>query len=273
MTAKPRFDPRRLYVALVAVPLLYVLVVHAPPIGLFSLVLIVAILAAHEFFLLYLGSRPLPPSFVGAYAGIGLVLASAQWPDFLPLPPVLTAIVIGTTSVLLLPTSPAQTRLTDAAVALLGIVYIALTLSFAVRTRAISDGTWLVCFLLLVTWAGDTGAYYVGSLCGRHHLAPRLSPKKTVEGLAGGWALSFGVALLSRAWFLPSMSVMDCVWTSLLLTGAGLLGDLVESGFKRSAGVKDSGGLLPGHGGMLDRIDSLLFTAPAFYYYVSLVKG
>jgi phosphatidate cytidylyltransferase len=139
-------------------------------------------------------------------------------------------------------------------------------------TRALEGGEFLIFFLVLVTWAGDAGAYYTGRSLGRRQLAPVISPNKTVEGLLGGLILAVAAALVARAWFLPSFSVADCVAIGLLLTMAGALGDLTESVLKRSAGVKDSGTVIPAHGGMLDRLDSLLFAAPAFYYYVTLVK-
>ena len=94
-----------------------------------------------------------------------------------------------------------------------------------------------------------------------------------MEGLIGGAVLALLVALTSRHWFLPSLTLTDAVILAVLLTVAGLLGDLAESAIKRSVHQKDSGSLIPGHGGMLDRLDSLLFTAPCFYYYVVLVKG
>lgn len=103
---------------------------------------------------------------------------------------------------------------------------------------------------------------------GRHPLAPVISPKKTYEGLAGGMVLAAALAFAARSWFLPAMSLLDCLLLGIGLTFAGLVGDLAESAIKRGAGIKDSGALIPGHGGMLDRLDSLLFTGPAFYYYV-----
>ncbi len=273
VTTKPRFDARRVYVGLAALPILYGLIVVAPPIGVLVLALVSALLAAREFFRLHLGTRPMPPAFLLGFAGIALVLAAGHWPELLPLHTVSILTLLGIMCTVLLTSNPADSRLHDAAVALLGVAYLGLTLFFAIRLRAGPDGAWLVCVLLIVTFAADTGAYYAGVLFGRHALAPRISPKKTVEGLVGGWVLSLVAALALRAWLLPAWSLLDCLWVSLLLTGSGLLGDLVESALKRSAGVKDSGHLLPGHGGMLDRIDSLLFTAPTFYYYVTLVNG
>ena len=130
----------------------------------------------------------------------------------------------------------------------------------------------MIFFLILVTWGGDTGAFVVGKTLGRRKLAPLISPNKTVEGLFGGLLFGTALALLARAWFLPTFTIGDCLALGVVLAGLGAVGDLVESSFKRSAGVKDSGTLIPGHGGILDRVDSLLFAAPTFYYYVTLIK-
>lgn len=155
---------------------------------------------------------------------------------------------------------------------LFGVLYLGLTLGTLSMTRLLPQGEWLIFFLLLVTWASDTGAYYVGTLYGRHRLAPTISPKKTVEGLVGGLISAVIVAYVARWWFFPDFSSLDCLILATLLTLTGLWGDLTESAMKRSVGIKDSGGILPGHGGMLDRLDSLLFTAPIFYYYVTMAS-
>jgi phosphatidate cytidylyltransferase len=151
------------------------------------------------------------------------------------------------------------------------MLYVGLTLSYLVLIRLMPEGEFLLIFLLLVTWAADTGAYYVGTLYGRRLLAPSISPKKTFEGLVGGFIGATIIAFIARWTFMPEFSSLETVVLALFLTVAGLWGDLVESAIKRSVGVKDSGGLLPGHGGMLDRLDSLLFSAPAFYYYVTFM--
>ncbi len=104
-------------------------------------------------------------------------------------------------------------------------------------------------------------------------LAPVVSPKKTYEGLAGGLVLACLMAVVARAWFLPGFLAGRLPGARVILTITGLIGDLAESAMKRSAGFKDSGALIPGHGGMLDRLDSLLFTGPAFYYYVTIVNN
>jgi phosphatidate cytidylyltransferase len=175
-------------------------------------------------------------------------------------------------SVPLFSRSPLDQSLKDGAMTMLGVLYLGLTLGTLSMTRLLPQGQWLVFFLLLVTWASDTGAYYVGTLCGRHRLVPRVSPKKTVEGLVGGLISAILTAYAARWWFLPELSGLDCLILAILLTFTGLWGDLAESAMKRSAGIKDSGRILPGHGGILDRLDSLLFATPAFYYYVTLAS-
>jgi phosphatidate cytidylyltransferase len=141
---------------------------------------------------------------------------------------------------------------------------------FQAALRAGDHGKQWIVFLYLVIWASDTGAYYIGSSLGKHKLYPKISPKKSVEGLIGGMLAAAGVALLCRAWFLPAVGVLEAAVLGLVLAVAGTLGDLVESLFKRSVGVKDSGNLIPGHGGILDRMDSMLFAAPVLYYYLGM---
>ncbi len=132
-------------------------------------------------------------------------------------------------------------------------------------------GSDLVFLLFFVVWAADVGAFYVGSYLGRHPLAPQVSPKKTVEGALGGVAVALAAAFVARAWFMHDLSVVDCAVLGTLLGITGILGDLVESMLKRGAGVKDSASVVPGHGGVLDRVDSVLYAAPILYYYYLFV--
>ncbi|MDY6951545.1 MAG: phosphatidate cytidylyltransferase, partial [Thermodesulfobacteriota bacterium] len=122
-------------------------------------------------------------------------------------------------------------------------------------------------FLLVVIFAGDTGAYYVGKALGRHKLAPRISPGKTVEGAAAGLAASLAMGAWYKQYWLPELSWGLCLALVLFMGVVGQVGDLFESILKRSVVVKDSGRFLPGHGGMLDRIDALLFASPVLYYF------
>ncbi len=128
-------------------------------------------------------------------------------------------------------------------------------------------GSDLVFLLFFVVWGSDTAAYYVGTAFGRRPLAPRVSPKKTVEGAVGGVLGALVAAFVARAWFMHRLGVADCLFLGLALGTIGILGDLVESMLKRGAGLKDSASLVPGHGGILDRMDSLLYAGPVLYYY------
>jgi phosphatidate cytidylyltransferase len=146
-------------------------------------------------------------------------------------------------------------------------VYVGWLLGYAIWLQGRADGPFLVIFLVGVTWIGETAAYLVGSSIGRHPLAPLLSPKKTLEGAAAQVVASIAAALALGAWLIPACSLAGAAGAGVLLGVIGQVGDLAESAIKRSLGTKDAGELIPGHGGMLDRIDGLLFNAPALYFY------
>ena len=177
-----------------------------------------------------------------------------------------------------------------ALVSVCAFTYIALPLGFLVQVREQWSGAFLLLYLLLLVWAGDIFAYFVGRSLGRHLMSPRISPKKTWEGAAASLLASLVVGMLLYNYALPISSALlnahliereggffalqkPPLWPTLVLSAAinvaAQLGDLVESLIKRGAGVKDSGALLPGHGGMLDRIDALLFAAPVLWYYAA----
>jgi phosphatidate cytidylyltransferase len=130
------------------------------------------------------------------------------------------------------------------------------------------QGGYWVLFAMLVTWFGDTAAYFVGKGMGRYKLYPLVSPNKTIEGAIAGLLGSAVAALLAHFWFLPALPLTSGITVAVIAGGLGQLGDLAESLLKRSSGVKDSGWVIPGHGGILDRIDALLFAAPVIWFYV-----
>lgn len=156
---------------------------------------------------------------------------------------------------------------------LFGIFYVSWCFSFLVKLRVLEtagvDGRWLAAFVILVTKGGDIGAYLVGSAVGRHPLIVRISPSKTWEGLAGGVACSVGMALAVARFMPASVLQAHAAALGVILGVAGQLGDLSESMVKRDCQVKDSGRCFPGIGGVLDLIDSLLFTAPLCYFYLA----
>ncbi|MEW5806319.1 MAG: phosphatidate cytidylyltransferase [Acidobacteriota bacterium] len=152
------------------------------------------------------------------------------------------------------------------------IFFIGYTLGYQVGLRAIpgEDGKDLLVFLFFVVWIGDSAAYYVGKTLGCHKMSPRISPNKTIEGAIGGILFSIVAALVAMLWFYRRIDLHDALILGLVLGVLGIFGDLAESAFKRAANIKDSSVILPGHGGFLDRFDSLLFTGPALYYYYQL---
>lgn len=155
---------------------------------------------------------------------------------------------------------------------LFGIFYVSWCFSFLVKLRMIEltgvDGRWLAAFVILVTKGGDVGAYLVGSVIGRRPLIVRISPSKTWEGLAGGVASSVAIAWAMARWLAPVVTLGHVLALGLILGMAAQIGDLSESMVKRDCQVKDSGRLVPGIGGMLDLLDSLLFTSPIAYFYL-----
>ncbi|MBF0099508.1 MAG: phosphatidate cytidylyltransferase [Desulfobacterales bacterium] len=155
-----------------------------------------------------------------------------------------------------------------AAKQLQGLVYIPLLLSHLIllRNTPEGDGIRWIFFLLLLVASGDTGAYYTGRYLGKHKLSPHVSPGKTIEGLFGGIFCTLLTGLLFAFLWLPQLNIVKCVVLIIAVSLAGPLGDLFESMLKRQGQVKDSSGLLPGHGGFLDRIDALLFAIPVIFY-------
>lgn len=266
---------KRVLTALVLAPLVLALVFFGPGWLVVIAVAVVALLAGWEFMGLAerCGARPPRAVFMSA---LGVLFAAHfQWPDQ-------TGVLIGMLCLALFVyctfASPAERVMVDAASSVFGLVYIGLTLLTIPTLRAQPNGPTLVVFLLFVVWAGDIAALYVGRAWGRRKLAPALSPNKTWEGaiasVAGSLAVTgalFGVATWLSQWNFVKLSFADEVWWGWLIIAAVVnvaaqVGDLAESALKRSAGVKDSGTLLPGHGGVLDRIDALLLAAPVLWY-------
>ena len=206
----------------------------------------------------------LTASFVASfYAGLGEDGKPLHW---MPGPEL--ALVLGVLLICSAPLwTPGRPLVESTANTLFGAIYVGWLLGYAIWLQGRVGGPQLVLFLVGVTWAGESAAYLVGSSMGRHRLAPILSPRKTVEGAIAQVLVSVAAALALAAWLLPACGLAGAAGAGVLLGVIGQVGDLVESAIKRSIGTKDTGGLIPGHGGMLDRIDSLLFNAPALYLY------
>ena len=161
----------------------------------------------------------------------------------------------------------------EVAYAMLAFLYIPFLLMHLVMLRQTTYGVQWLLVLMLIVMTNDSAAYYTGCAFGKHRLYPLVSPKKSIEGALGGLGGSIAGTLLAHFTFFPQLTLTDALVTALLIGILGQTGDLFESLLKRSFGVKDSGTIIPGHGGVLDRLDSIIFAAPAAYYYAVYVFG
>jgi phosphatidate cytidylyltransferase len=280
---------KRILTALVLIPIVLVLVFLGPRWQwLFTLAVAgVAALAGWEYMALSRRCGANPPRVATMAALLALFAVNFEWPD---LTPALFGILGLGLLVYCTFFKPVSETIADASASIFCLLYTGLTLIALPSLREQANGPSLVVFLLCVVWAGDTAAYYAGRTWGRHKMAPSLSPGKTWEGaiasVAGSAVIAAALVSLATVMQEPSNSGVlswlervfpsavlaypDEIWYWLVLAAvinvAGQVGDLAESALKRSAGVKDSGNLLPGHGGMLDRIDALLLAGPVLWY-------
>jgi len=275
---------------IIGIPLLIVLVFVREGIPFILGVGLISIIGLYEFYRGIRRTGAEPQEWVGlASAFFFLFSARHQFrEERFSLPGVLTLFVIVTLIIELLRKNRAPIK--NLGATFLGAVYVGWLFSYLVAINGIQAvaglqrqidlgaiplpdriGGWLVLFVVFATWAADTGAYLVGRKWGTHKLSPTLSPGKSWEGLLAGLGCSIVMSgLMGRAIGMPWMHI---VVLGVGIGVAGLIGDLAESSLKRDIGIKDFGSILPGHGGILDRFDSLLFAAPFFYYYVTLVLG
>jgi phosphatidate cytidylyltransferase len=246
---------KRVATSLVLIPLV-VWVVLAAPFWVFAAVLAaVGLLAFHEFDQIAKAQGITPAGWPGMAAGIALLFA--------PEPFIIAALTALAAMTIALRVRDLTSALPSASVFLLGVIYIFGAWRCAIGLREI-DPHWLM-IALLVSWAGDTAALYIGRAFGKHTLAPRVSPAKTWEGSAGSVAGAMLAAGIYAHYLIPPAPLGAVLALAAAANIAGQMGDLCESAFKRGAGMKDSGTMLPGHGGWLDRIDSSLFSVPVVY--------
>lgn len=282
----------RLVTAAVALPVLIASIV-IPPLKLLFVAIAVAAMAValYEFWFLAkrVGARP---DVVIGYAGAAAVFATFLLdPELRFTPPlllfVIPALVIAALAAEMLRGAPFDKMILSVGATVAGVLYVILLGGFLVAVRvgfqqtipaeggywfpaAVVDrtlSTHLLGFFFLVLMGSDTGAYYAGRAFGKHKLAPRVSPGKTWEGAVGGMLASLFAAALAHFWFFPELPLMAALPLAAVMNVLGVAGDLSESALKRGANAKDAAHILPGHGGFLDRLDSLLFSAPLLYYF------
>lgn len=235
-----------------------------------ALLALAAAVGAAEFYTLVrrAGYRPL------AVLGIAAATAAAALP-LLPVPTqaawigILVLVLVLSAARLLAPGRYRTSSLLDWCLTLLPVLYVGILLGHLGLLRELRAGAWWVLSALAATWAYDTGAFFAGSLWGRHPFMTHISPKKTREGVAGGLLLATLAGLVASA--TTGIAAWQGLALGFLIGAAAQLGDLVESALKRQTGAKDSGVLVPGHGGVLDRVDSLLLTGALTYYAAALL--
>jgi len=274
---------KRIITALIAIPLLIALITWGGQQLFLIIIMLTAGCALLEFYNMTLRISVFR-KMLGLAFGLCLVWCMQHYHQYLSLDGthyessllylLITLPTLVTFSILLLQFSVYPRKLMGNAelpIMLIGILYICLFLSYLILLHNATAGKRWIVFLLLVLWCGDSGAYVTGRLLGKHPLSPLVSPKKTIEGALGCIVLSLCAAGATQMLFFNDLAISHALLLGLGIALAGQLGDLCESTIKRHSGIKDSGTLLPGHGGMLDRIDSLLFVAPLAYYYKVLI--
>ena len=292
---------KRVLTAIVLIPLVLLAVFRAPAPLFAAIVAVIAVLAAREFIDLTKHYNVTPfrmPTYVGVVLLFAVMIfypLAANTPTLateLLFYIVFTTAALGTFIYLVVGMlrRDLATSYPAAAASFFAIGYTAVPLLLLANIRQQWAGAFLILYLFLVVWTGDTAAYYVGRAIGRHKMAPRISPGKTWEGGIASFLASIGIgvvvfvyarpisqALLNvhlidrwQGYLAPTPPLVQIIFLSACINIAAQLGDLLESLLKRGAGVKDSGALLPGHGGMLDRIDALLFAVPILWFYAAL---
>jgi phosphatidate cytidylyltransferase len=274
----------RILTAVVALPILIASIVlpsYVPEtVWIFVVIAVLALAAGlFEFFSLtkklelkgdagiaYLGAAGLTVAFV--------VDAPAKAPDLLMMALAIFIIIVLITQTFRFQKDFSK-MLAGAGVTVLGVLYIAFLGGFLIATRVGFENqpylsTHLLGYFFLVLMGSDTGAYFAGRAFGKHKLAPGISPGKTVEGLLGGLVAAAAFAALATFWFFPELPYHFSIPLAIVMAGVGVLGDLAESAMKRGSKTKDAATILPGHGGLLDRLDSLLLNAPILYYFARL---
>ncbi len=236
---------------------------------------IALVMALLEFWLLARKQQVRADPVAGLLGGTALVTVfyftePHKTPDLLVIVAVLILLTICSLVAAMLRGAPFERMITSAGVTVLGVMYVVLLGGHLVALRTGFNqqlSKHLLAFFFLVLMGSDAAAYYGGRAFGKHKLAANVSPGKTWEGAVAGMLASLLLALAAHYWFFPELPVKFALPLAAVMNIVGVLGDLTESALKRSAGAKDTAQILPGHGGMLDRIDSLLFNAPLIYYF------
>ena len=258
---------KRFITAFIIIPLVGLLIIFGPSYTLAFMVCVAAIVGLYEFYTMTMPQSGTKEKFGGITLGV-ILCGLFQWAPSEMIMVFLCAVMVilffgYTFSANKLSIVPSRIGIVS-----LGIIYVPFLLSHVTLINKLPKGIWWVLLLLATVWVGDTFALLIGSWWGRHKLSPRISPHKTVEGFFACFVGAILTVFACKALFLPTVRTVDALCVGLGIALFGQLGDLSESMIKRGAKVKDSGSLIPGHGGVLDRLDSFFFAAPFLYYFL-----
>ncbi len=269
----------RLLTAAVCLPILFASIVIAKLTLLFVLIAAVAmVFALYEFWLLA-RRQQVKADVAAGYLGAAALLTvfyfnePGKWLDFEMLQAIILVFTMGALAAAMLRGAPFDKMIMSVGATVLGVLYVVLLGGHLVAVRVGFSAVLsrhLLAFFFLVIMSSDMAAYYGGTMFGSHKLAPGISPGKTWEGAIAGMMISLLAAALAHFWFFPELPLKFALPLAAVMNILSVVGDLTESALKRSAGAKDTANILPGHGGMLDRLDSLLFNAPVIYYFARL---
>jgi phosphatidate cytidylyltransferase len=267
---------KRILTAVVVLPFLIASILISYLWWVFVLLAAAAIvLGLWEFYLLARRLKLKPDVAVGFLTGAALITIAVQRDAATTLVFSQFVIILATVATLIAATlrrTAFDQMIASSGATLLGVLYVPFLGSHLISIRTGFDpvlSAHLLSFFFLVLMGADTGAYYTGRAIGKRKLAPSISPGKTWEGVVGGILAALGMAVLAHFWFFRELPLKFILPLAAIMTVVGIFGDLAESALKRGAGAKDAANLLPGHGGILDRLDSLLFNAPLLYYFAS----
>lgn len=265
----------RLLTAAVCIPLIYILVMHSPVIVFVAVLEIALLLALVEFYSIGKKAGYNPEGFTGSVMALFLCFSFYNFDfssDFY-FELLLAASLFLIPLVYIIRKKELKHALSSVSISYLGMFMLGFLFGYQILLRQKpGKGAGLIFFLYFVIWMGDAAAFYFGSLFGKHQISKRVSPNKTWEGTLASFFTALLSALIAHYWFLEMFSLIQVLLLGALLNITGQSGDMIESMFKRSASMEDSSTLLPGHGGMLDRLDSIIFAAPVLYYYDIFVK-